>query len=166
MRASIILVLCGVSVACTPSHPPDKATEPVRTVVKPAPTPSASPGPASSLAAPGGSATGGRGRQADLAPPDAGPGDGGQRPTRPDADIVRDIERTIRENGVLTAQGAKVNVTCDRGEVTLRGSVKDEAARASVTAMVRKTPGVLRINDLLKPVDPHPTDWNPDDPKY
>ena len=80
--------------------------------------------------------------------------------------MVRDIDRTIRENGVLSAQGATVHVTCDKGEVTLRGVVKDEAARASVNAMVRKTPGVLRINDLLKALDPHPTDWNPDDPKY
>jgi len=63
-------------------------------------------------------------------------------------------------------QGAKVRVTCERGEVTLRGTIKDESARAAITAIVRKTPGVLKINDVMKSVDPHPTDWNPDDPKY
>ena len=143
-------------IACEPSQRHDAVKEPALSAARPPLLP-----PVTAPAAAPPTAR----RSAELAPSDAG-AVADTRPTRPDADIVRDIQRTIRENGVLTAQGVTVHVTCEKGEVTLRGVVKDEAARASVNAMVRKTPGVLRINDVLKAIDPHPTDWNPDDPKY
>lgn len=152
MRRILTLGLVALAFGCAPSHPPEQSGESAR---------AAPPGPPASTPATL------HGRPLDLAPLDAGSGsDGGARATRLDADIVRDIERTIHQNSVLMAQGATVRVTCERGEVTLRGTVKDEAARASVTSMVRQTPGVLRINDLMKAIDPHPTDWNPDDPHY
>ncbi len=159
MRCLGMLVALQVAllVACEPSTHREDVKEPALSAARPQPPPPPTAAPTAQPPTPR--------RTADLPPSDAGPAVD-TRPTRPDADVVRDIERTIRENGVLTAQGATVHVTCDKGEVTLRGVVKDEAARSSVNSMVRKTPGVLRINDLLKATDPHPTDWNPDDPKY
>ena len=161
LAATWVAMSIAMCIACEPSRSPEDAKEPKVSTARPLRASTTPP-----VAAPPTTPIGNR-RTPDLPPTDAvGAVDGGARPTRPDADVVRDIERNIRENSILSAQGAKVRVSCERGEVTMRGTVKDEAAHASVTAMVRQTPGVLRISDLLKALDPHPTDWNPDDPKY
>jgi hypothetical protein len=151
------LVQVAFSAACAAPHPPQGRTEPAREPESRGPVQPVQSAPVLSV----------RPRAADLASTDAGVArDAGPHIVRPDAEIVRDIERAIAANGVLTAQGNTVRVTCEKGEVTLRGSVKDEAARASVTSTARHTPGVTRIQDLLKPIDPHPVDWHPEDPNY
>ena len=149
MRVSILLSLLAVGhfSACAAPRPTQAPEEPARPPAHEAPADAGSAGPGAM-----------RAHAPESAGVDAGPD---ARVTRPDGDIVRDIERTIHANGVLMAQGAAVRVTCDKGEVTLRGTVKDEGARNAVTSIVRQTPGVHVIHDLLKPIDPHPSDMEP-----
>ena len=87
--------------------------------------------------------------------------DAGARATRPDSEIVAEIQHAIAANEILSLGNARVFVSSTNGQVTLKGIVRDEGARDAVAAIARKTAGVVRIVDLMHSTDPHRTDMDP-----
>ncbi len=64
-----------------------------------------------------------------------------------DANRAADIRRAISQDQTLRNTASQVQVTSQNGAITLSGSVPDQSTRDDLIALVRRTPGVARIND-------------------
>jgi hypothetical protein len=74
------------------------------------------------------------------------------RPPRPTGDVLRsDLQSIVARSERLPSRD-RIRVTVDGSTVVLRGDVRDERERRLAEAVVRLTPGVREVRNLLVPL--------------
>jgi osmotically-inducible protein OsmY len=82
----------------------------------------------------------------DIWGPESGKGPKGYR--RSDARLLEEVCERLTRHGQLDARGIKVS--CEKGEVVLRGSVKDGEAKRLAEACAKSVIGVQSVRNKLK----------------
>lgn len=72
--------------------------------------------------------------------------------TAADAAINQSIRRKILSDETMSVNAQNIVIQTDRGRVTLRGAVDDEAERAKVLARARQVSGIVSIDNQLLPL--------------
>jgi len=66
-----------------------------------------------------------------------------------DDDIVQKVKWSLKNDPSFSSQGKSIQVSVKNGEVTLSGTVKDNAERQKIEAAVKQIEGVRTINNKL-----------------
>jgi len=66
-----------------------------------------------------------------------------------DLEYTQKIRRALMQDDHLSSAAKNVKVVSERGQVTLRGTVKDEAEKRSVEKYAREVVGPARVNNQL-----------------
>ena len=66
-----------------------------------------------------------------------------------DVVVAREVRRTLNHDWRLAAASRGVRVKCEKGVVTLRGSVRTVQDREAIAHRVEQVPCVDRVNDAL-----------------
>lgn len=128
------------------NRPTGTATSPSTTNTTPSTTPGTTPG------------TTDPNRPATTTPPETTrtpPGtsnDQGQ--TEADRRLAADVKRILAEDQMLTTDAANINVMVKDGTVTLRGTVRSQAAKDAAEAKARTVAGVTDVQNEIEVENP------------
>ena len=70
------------------------------------------------------------------------------QPALSDASIANDIRARLLENPLL--RNAQIAISSTDGKVTLSGMVQSQTAKAQAVDLARGTPGVVKVDDMLR----------------
>jgi osmotically-inducible protein OsmY len=71
-------------------------------------------------------------------------------PSQQDQDLATSVRHEFNRYGELSGLLPNIDVSSDRGVVTLMGSVPGSQEKEMVDALVRNVPGVVKVNNLLR----------------
>jgi len=66
-----------------------------------------------------------------------------------DRKIIQEIRQALTSDDALSVGGKNVTVVSSNGNVTLRGSVKDDAEKQKIATAATRVSGVTKVDNLL-----------------
>jgi osmotically-inducible protein OsmY len=70
--------------------------------------------------------------------------------TQAERDLIERVRQRLRENRPVAAYADEIQLTAERGRITLSGTVKSKQEREELAATARRTKGVTTVENHLQ----------------